>query len=69
MTQRSKELNLPSGYLYFMDVPEWEAEQCPHCGEGISCNWKNGYGYYYCPDGCEITTEHTQENNKDSHAK
>ncbi len=64
MTQRSKELNLPFGYLYFIDVPEWEAEECPRCGEAMSCNWKNGYGYYYCPEGCDITIEDIQDNPK-----
>jgi hypothetical protein len=62
MTQRSKELNLPSGYLYFMDVPEWEAEECPKCGEGISANWIQGQGYYYCGNGCELTVDNIEDN-------
>lgn len=50
-----------SGYLYFMDVPEWEAEECPKCGEGISANWIQGQGYYYCGNGCELTVDDIEE--------
>ena len=65
MNEERNELNRVSGYLYFIDVPGWNAETCPKCGGGISANWVQGHGYYYCVEGCELSAHDIKQNNAD----